>query len=449
MEPAHELLLDEPQLPLVFLLSLLTIVAAWIAERQKNVFLTLLALNLSVFHVFRAFTIRQTLFYGYPRVQKLTPEDMTEGLIVLILFVLIFILLLNGQRLVDSKVKSVKPENVKGVVLITIFSIFSFFFQKLIPPGFFKEVLTFLNLVVQKDLVFLLMVVYFLLLKKYSEENYKKTFLFLITLYVIGDTLGGNKSGIYKAVFMYLFAYLSVYGIPSFRLRDLSLLSLGAIMAILFYFIGNAIRIQLRDNDRRVNFEMFADALSLEDNIYLLALEFGLANVSERIGYLEEVAKFVRDKEEFEQVMNPGYYSKSFIRNTIPKVQTFDVIRASNSVVDIDNYGKVPSRTEYLKGEYHSEIFTGYGEFYVLGRGKIGGVLIVIFICLIFRNGVKIINDSEVGVGVFIKSAILFWAFYALILDSFGLDWGINRLFFLYLFYLFFKNLYTLKIETH
>lgn len=440
LEPKNTDVMDQPQIKWVLILSFLTIIIAYTAQKRANPLLTLLAINLTGFHVIRAVTLRYTITYGFPLIHHVEPTDISKGVIVMVIFSLImFVLLRGGENREEKSSLDLYAPNYRLAFFLTLVIVLSGFVQKILTESLFKSVLTFVNLVFQKDLALMWFATLSFVLIKHNKARSKSIMLLTIVtvIYVSLDTLGGNKSGIYKMAFYFLFSYLSVYGIPKFRVQQLiGLIGIG-VFAVFLYFIGNAVRLQMiTQKERVVNLEMIKNALALDQNTYFLALDYGMANVTDRVGYLEVSSKFIRDAEYYQQAINFSHYAKSIVAQVVPKISTFDVVRASNSIEGIERYNRVPTATEFHEHyDYYSEIFTGYAEFYILGGGLLGGVfLLIVVIVLLKRAYFRKFNSKDHGVQYYNK-AVIHWVFYSLILDSFGLDWGISRIIFFLLFY--------------
>jgi len=147
----------------------------------------------------------------------------------------------------------------------------------------------------------------------------------------------------------------------------------------------------------------------------------------DRVGYLDMAADMIANSDKYNVVIDPIYYTKSVIDNVLtPGYDVFDVPRAANNTVSI--YNNIPLLNKSMVDNYYqSDMFTIFGEFYVLFKGYFA-----VFACFLMGFFSKLlfeaINFSNMMWHYSFRA--IFFKLYVLSLWSFGLDWQLEDLLF-------------------
>jgi hypothetical protein len=151
-----------------------------------------------------------------------------------------------------------------------------------------------------------------------------------------------------------------------------------------------------------------------------------LSPIFDRMGYLGYAVDMINNGDKYRKVINARYYSESIIDNGItPGFNLFNSPKASHALRYIYSGLKANPTQQDIIANYNSDMFTVYGEYYVLFRG-FPALLILFFAAFLFKR---------LYLSVKTKNPYLFYLYRALILlvfynwlISYGFDWMIIEL---------------------
>jgi hypothetical protein len=166
-----------------------------------------------------------------------------------------------------------------------------------------------------------------------------------------------------------------------------------------------------------------AAALFIAGTYVRKALQATLGTILDRMGFLDMSTELIFSSRHYRSVINFSHYAKSVIDNGLtPGFNVFDAPKAANILSFIyDGTPGVSLKTVALKSYYHSDMFTVYGEAYVL-FGAAAGLLAIFTGAYLFQKLYRLSSGPDPFRQAVLKSVILV-VFHTYFLGSFGVDW--------------------------
>lgn len=394
------------------------------------------------FYLLRVLTLQTFPPAYFILTKNIESRDYSLALKTVIIFIIpLYIFLYKLRDFEIKKIEMKSPQNFYAVFLLVSFSCLNYL---LIGSSisFVSLISTYIGLVFQKDIVFFFSIFYFVTHGDKLVKKQKILVLFLVVIYILVDTLTGNKSGFFKVFFCFLYSLAMVR--PSLKLNIL-LFFKGFIflpVAIYFFFLANFVR---DINRQGMSVEFFALLEQLDTKYFVEYGELGLGQITGRIGFLDYTAAIIKNHHAYNDIFNLKYYIGATVDYMLPMGNPFDYLRVSNAVHAVDLFGYLPSYTIFFKSsEYHSDMITLFAEFFNLGNGLFGGFILLttlIFLILFFLK--YYINNVKNALNYNFVFAIIIYSFFELFLNSFGLDWSISSLIYMLIFIRITKNIYA------
>jgi hypothetical protein len=153
-------------------------------------------------------------------------------------------------------------------------------------------------------------------------------------------------------------------------------------------------------------------------------LEERFSPIAGRLAGIDMVSEIIAHAEDYRTIVNPAYLLRSFIDNTSPGIDPdLKLIKASNAMNAIYR-GWPPLRREDIDQAYQSDLFTAFGEFYLLMYGGWA----VLFLGLASAGFQYFYSRAQDRNDPLFRAFILF-VFYYFFLNSYGIDWAAIDLF--------------------
>jgi hypothetical protein len=280
---------------------------------------------------------------------------------------------------------------------------------------------------------YLLLVLALVALFLFYNEFPKKRLIWLsvlILLYVVLQTLSGSRSGIYILAISTFFSTLSLHSKLKVRLKHiLGFAVIFSVLGLVTFCVGSFSRyvksssspiLNSQDSLKR-DYVRYADnnTNSKKNEFFRLFL---LDKVFERLSYLEWSVDLIANKKEYSEIINPKYYFESIVDNVLsPGFTVFDAPRVSNSLRYIYYKDKMPKKSlAMVSKNYHSDILSIYGEYFVL-FGPYLGVLVFFLSGWLFGFVYSLIR-AKTSVEYYAYRGFLFMLF-SFWINSFGMDW--------------------------
>lgn len=417
-------------------ISLLVALFLVVEKRRNNPFVIFLSLYVLLFYVFRVVTLN---IEPYTRGLNLAGERTSSDINYTLLFILLslFFLYLGLMTVKIKEIKTpfskIKEGNYIAIIIFVMFSfLVSYLYQLTLMFGGNKFLSYYLS-IFHPTVVLLLFLVYYVVNSQAdSAKNRIILLLFVLLSFILLITLiGGRKT---------LLALIMYTGIISYVMRYRVYLSYKMIF-IVALLVG--VSFILYDISTFYRWARFTQLNTLNQSLDFSSLFFsyldkgvmqteGFTKIFDRLGFLDYEVDSMASADLYRSVINPSYYMKSIIDNTIPGFTFFDVVRAAQTKNFLQTFGYVPNSDDLkLQGFYNSQLIGGFSEMYILFNGYFA-IPFFYFIGLLFAYCYSIINLSDPYYTVLLRVLILlFFVGGAGFLESFGLDWFVINLLFL------------------
>lgn len=293
----------------------------------------------------------------------------------------------------------------------------------------------FLSVFFYTDVVLILLFVAYALEKKESPVLPRSWYLVLFIAFVVVRTLGGSRSALLTTALSVCFVSFSMY--RTVRIRRYVAVVLMGLLPIAF--IGFSVTTFYRPYRQAkllgvidVTPQEFVDLYlknvtsgSFNDNMKIV-----LCPMFDRAGYLDMAADMIINRERYAAVVNPIYYFKSVVDNVFtPGIDLFDTPRAANNTVSIYNNLPLLKRDE-VDTFYQSDMFTLFGESYVF----FGGYPALLACFLVGFLSKLLFEAIGVSSGMWHHALrAVFLKLYNLSLWSFGFDWQVGDILFIFI----------------
>lgn len=291
--------------------------------------------------------------------------------------------------------------------------------------NFFGTFRGFFSLIFNADVLLILVLVAYSICKDTFSSRRKKQYWALFFMFIAVRTLCGSRSAAVTFILSCFFVYLAVFAEVNIKrwilLAVLFLLpfSFAVYHATSFWRPYRLAKLNGSSDEPTGEFirryvnktaEDYADG----------SLKILLRPMFDRIGYLDMTADTITNARIYSSLLNLEYYTKSVIDNVFtPGSDIFDIPKAANNSVTLYHGLPLLKKSE-VSSFYQADMFTIFGEYYVL----FGGYLAIVPLFL-FGFFSKLFLEM-------IKSGNHFWRYscraiffklFVLSLWSFGLDW--------------------------
>lgn len=410
---------------LVPVFGLANILILHFEKKSRDPFLVLLAFVSTFFYLTRV----ATLLYD-PWSQALARYPFGAGdLNRALLFILAANLSIALGLMAAKKVPLAAPESGDGyrcgspaaVIALFLCSLCVNYF--LIPwAGSSWKVLGYAgSILLNTGVVLLLTIIYLALNFRSLSAAYRSLLLALFPVFILLSMLQGSRSSFLSLLVLALCSSLALKG--SLKLGRKTLLTAALLfpLALFSFFVSTYLRKAEYTPGTRITAERVLSLRTFSTGADEKGGEPLFRLFLDRVGYLSYAADIIAGRERYRVVIAPSYYAKSFVDNVItPGFNVFDVPKAANALRFVYLGLKPhPTHADILR-EYHSDMLTVYGEYYVLFRG---------YAALFFLFGTAYLF-KRCYLAVSVKNRFLHYAYSAVILllfhnwlNSYGLDW--------------------------
>lgn len=429
---------------LSILFALINIVMLSFEEKSRDPFVTILIAFATFFYLFRVVTL---IFYPWSLVlseMNVNSENIDHSLA--------FIIVSNVAIYAGLKIsRASKPPLVDALIENKIYKIATLFIflASLLLNVSAKEVETYvwfwqtLSAVIFPQYTILLIATVYFICEFDNLRRCQRIYFYIIyALFIISNTIIGSRSAILTLLTILLCAILAIKGRVLIQIK--SLLALTALIPLLlFIFIAATHVRELGYNPKSTITEERLYKISDMDN-YLNAtgdVSF-LQPIFDRAGYLTYAASIIESGSTYSQIINVEYYIKSIVDNLLtPGFYIFDAPKAANALRYYAHDIKQFPTIQDVIYTYSSDAMTVYGELYLL-FGPIFGLLAMTFISYIFKTVYFSIAPRTLIPLMTYKTAVLY--VFTMWLFSFGLDWLLIDIVFLFVPIVLLMKLYRL-----
>jgi hypothetical protein len=414
--------------------------AVLIVERRKRSPLAiLLVLFVQAHYGLRVVTLRITDFSReIDLVRGVNPADTTRALA----FVACAVALLAIGLLLGTT-RSQPPDTAmregysnrrhKWVIGLVAGSVVATILFRLFPPTLGNPLLAYYLRIFPVWTTLLLLVTYYAVLgaglRTIRPWGVRVSLWAAVGVALVVTTIVGSRRAIVEVATYALLAQLALRGrlhIPKrWLIGGIALL----VAAVVTYDVATFLRWQRYDN-LVVNgdFVSLVELARAYGEAGVMGSE-GLLKVADRIGYLDNTVDAMVGSDLYRQIVNVPYYLKSITDDLTPGVAVFDAPLASQIKQFLFRDGYVASFSDVAASKYSSQMFTGFGEFYILFGGWLS-LPSFFFVGLVFaRIYARVARFSSTYHRVLYKVIVLSLFFSGVsFLESFGLDWMFTNL---------------------
>lgn len=416
-------------------------------KTHRDPFLLILILVVTLFYTTRVLTLLYDPWSLVLLRYDFTARDFNHSfLFIIISNIAIFMGLITARRkIIFRKMDNIsfKPGKPLIVSLILAFTLFcNYFFILGIESlgrisGFIAGI--FLN----TGIVLLLTITYTLINYKYLSGIYKTILLSLFLIFIIITTLYGSRSSFLTLFIITLCAMLSFKGVIRISKRVIVIAVLLLPLMVFSFLVATYLRELRYDPKTVINMERvaFLNDFQLYDSGQEVKLI--LRPIFDRVGYLSYAADIIANSNEYSKVINFKYYFESVIDNAFtPGFNIFDTPKAANALRYIYlGLKSNPTHKDVIE-EYNSDIFTIYGEYYVLFGGYPALVFLFLFSHL-FKRFYLAVKTKDLFL-YYLYRALILLVFHNWLI-SFGMDWMVYELISFLIPILILKKFYIMR----
>lgn len=437
---------DLNTLCLLWLLGGQNILMLWYEKRKRDPFILILVGMTLVFYMVRIVTLLYIPWSLALNRYPITPNDLNYSLqFIFFSNAVIFLGLIAVRgKIIFREIGYIeeKPANPFLIIMVLLFLIIFNYFV-LMRLEFLGRIASYLSGIFLNVYVLILLTVLYLIIN-FSKiaRVHKNILIIVVAFYIISMTLIGSRAALLVLLQLTFFGCLSVKG----RIMlDTKFILIGIALAILSTFIFVAATyIRTVGYDPKTFISMQRLDAAKEYSAYTEGdVELLLRPIFDRMGYLGYATDLITNNEEYSKIINPTYYLKSIIDNGLtPGFDIFDVPRASNALRYI--YTGLSDRPthEDITEEYSSEMFSLYGEYYILFGGYPALIFIFIF-SYMFKSVYLRVKNKDVFSFYLYRTLILLIFHNWLI--SYGMDWMVIELIAIFITLFLFKDLYKMR----
>lgn len=322
----------------------------------------------------------------------------------------------------------VKPAKLFPVILILLFGLFSQFIYKIDIEMISRAAGLFFGLFLYHGAILLLTIAYFVINFEVMPRRHKVVLALLFMILVILLTIMGSRSVFLTLSICTLCVLLSFSSTIKISKSSLFILLFLVPLMALSFLAATFLRNEGYDPKTTVtlsrivnlgNFTIIGSEDISEDEVKLIS-----APIFDRAGFLSYAVDVITNHDQYSAVINFEYYLKSIVDNVLtPGFDIFETPRASNAFNRIYTGRPIPTKKE-ASDDYNSEMFTIYGESYILFGGYLA-MIPLFFISFVFKKVYSLVNARDMFLYYLYRSLILL-TFYGW-LNSFGFDWMLGE----------------------
>lgn len=438
---------DQNTLYLLCILGAQNILILMYEKRKRDPFIIVLMFNNLAFYMVRVATLLYTEWSLALNRYSITSNEVNYSLIFIIFSnAAIFLGLCTARGKIISRgidyIKE-KPASPKVIIALSIILILfnSFMLMRL---DFLGRIKSFLGGIFANRYILIFLVILYLIINFRKITSIHKIYLIsVVTFFIITLTLIGSRSGV-LTIFLYtLFGFLSVKGRVLISNKHI-LIAIGLLVISIFLFLSATF---IRKIDYKpytvITMERWDAATDFRAYTTIEDTKLFLSPLFDRVGFLDYATDLIINKEKYSKIISPVYYFKSIIDNGLtPGFNIFDVPKSSNALRYIYlGLSDHPTHKDVVE-EYSSDMFTVYGEYYVLFGGYLALIFIFIFSYIFKTLYLRIKN----------KDLFLFFLYRALVLlifhnwlSSFGMDWVLSELIEILIPVFLFQNFFRMR----
>ena len=383
------------------------------ARKNCNPLLCITAFELIFFYQLGVFSIGWSGIASYLDEANATPRDLN---LTLIFIICATILMWKGMHFNKHEICSrsdFQPSRKFKVMSIIVFVSLLFLYLGNIPGLSYLQAFVLLVFNVPGLLLFLYS--YYI---RNSNILPKKSLLVVIAaslLLILIKTLGGSRSG-FLVVFMLLISALLVENRVLFKGKYVILGVVLVPVMVFFYTYSSYLRMTestfSNTQDKIEMVSVVADNMSGDD------LKTVLAPIVGRMSYLDGTCVSIKLEEGFSSFINPVYCIKSIVDNVLtPGFDVFDTPRMSLCMRFYHNHQTNVKKSQSADMEYQSDVFTLYGEQFVMFRGWLG-LIGIYLICAYFKVLYLRFRHKD---NYMLMAALVY--LFSVVFNSYGLDW--------------------------
>lgn len=414
-------------------------------KKKRDPFILLLCLQMTIYFLLRIVTLLSYEFSFVFQRFPFTPADLNHSLVFILVANLVFYfgIKINGLRTnVFDKVLETRPVQVNLVVVVIAIGYFVAFYQK-IGLGFLGGIMEMVKtLFVNLGTMLFMSIVFMLAFKDRIDSKIKRIIFIGILGMMILQTLTGSRSAILTMINYLIFGLLALHDYIKVEKKYLVVGAVLLPVMIVLFALTTFLRPRL-ENRSDISGETFEVLNEFDVNeVVLEGSDLVLAQVSDRIGFLDYCAETMSNSDRYSGIFNPWYYFKSIVDNILtPGFSVFDAPRVANATNFVYNDVGTPSLIKVSEA-YQSDQFTMYGEYYAL-FGKWFSLIPIFFTGFFFKKIYLNLNQNNIYL-FFLKRAIILSVFYST-LNSFGLDWILLDVTSIFFTYQIFKSFFRFK----
>lgn len=380
-----------------------------------------------------------------------TPSHINYSLVFIMLSNLSIFLGLNAARqkiFYNGKIpEEQRPARALYVIINLFMAIFLQYFG-LLPvnilgrfSGYILAVFFRLNLILLLSMLYLII--------NYRRISIRSRFgiLGLILLFVLFNTITGNRSSLLILAVLLVVVLLSIKGEIVLKKEVIFLCILFIPFSIFLYNLATVCRPSIK-----VVSDIFSGQKRLEvketryfEVFHRFDINKACQPVFDRIGFLDVSVDIIKHKDQYSKIINFKYYIKSIVDNCLtPGFNIFGTPRVENALKYI--YSGLPSPTHQdINNAYHADMLTIYAEYYVL-FGQYPALLVFFISSYIFKRIYSALRSENVFL-IFLYRAVVLLIFYEW-LENFGIDWFVFDLIGIFITVFLFKNFYKMRTES-
>jgi len=438
--------INEYTLLLVWIFSFVNCFILLIEKKKSDRFVLLLMFNVIIFHMGRVASLLYFPFTYRLLRNNLTAKDLNHALAFTICCVIaIFWGLRAATRRAGSREAVFNKQRFVEPGIAVVLACTALLYTAAQRFGLLAGAISgYLYSFIQIQSVFLCVLVYFGCHYHRLPKRYINIVAVLGVAYFALETAVGNRSGIYTLAILVLVVAATLK--PRVRIsRKLIVLGIGlSLLGIVTFSVAT----DLRNNywqSGGVDTHLMARVIEGVESAQSRSLGSMLAPLLSRMGFLDYSTDLIANRKQYRKIINLSYYCKSFVDDLTPGFEIFNVSRASNVAMYAYNSPYVPDTHALAKLRYHSDMFTVFGEYYVL-FGPYIAFIILLVLSFLFKKLYYLVG-SKTRFLYYLYKAFVLSIFYSW-LNSFGMDWFAVRLVMLFALLLLASNFYRMKLLT-
>jgi len=415
---------------LACIFCILNILILYYEIRNRDPFMQILVFVTTLFYLTRILTLMYDPIPHYTSALqrfKIQVYDFNYALIFIILsnvFIFLGLAFAKGKIIfkeIDFNIH--KPGNPLTVSFILLFTLVSNYFFIL---GFesLGRLSSFIASIFMGTGMILLMTINYTLMNYRNLSKVSRIVLILLfTLFLVIATIHGSRSSFLTLFILFICVVLSLKNKILISRRSIFIGILLIPILIFSFLVATYVRKLQYDTKTVIDKERieYIKEFKLAD----LAVEQVqvLSPIFDRVGYLGYSVDMITNAKKYRRFINFRHYFKSIIDNGLtPGFDVFDTPRASHSLKYVYFNIKEKPTQKAIAANYNSDMFTIYGEYYILFGGY-PALILLLLAAYLFKKIYLIIKTDNIFLFYLLRSLILLIYYNWLI--SFGFDWMI------------------------